>query len=134
MASKKLEELIEMTEQLPPFALVIEKTVIGETQTFKMEKGTGIQIGMFNIKNIAIARDFFSKGSLCPVHSHIEREMIIVYEGSLEVRYIDGTTVVLNKYDHVVISPQVGHCGFALEDTWFLAITLPSSEDWPNAG
>ena len=134
MASKKLEELVEMTEQLPPFALVIEKTVIGEIQTFKMEKGTGIQIGMFNIKNIAIARDFFSKGSLCPVHSHTEKEMIIVYEGSLEARYIDGTTVVLNKYDHVVIPPHVGHCGFALEDTWFLAITLPSSEDWPNAG
>jgi len=133
MSSKKLIELEEITKSLPNFAKMVAEITVGETQTFNMDSGTGIQIAMFNDKDIAIARGFFSKGSLCPIHSHSEKEIIIVYEGCMEIRFDDGSSKILNQYDHISIQPQIGHCGYAVEDTWFVAITLPASKEWPHA-
>lgn len=96
-----------------------------------MIEGDSFMIGLHKEKDIAVAREFASAGTKFPVHFHEELEYIIVYKGSVEIG-IDNGKIILNKGDFIRFEEGKTHSAFFLEDTWFLAITIPASKDWPG--
>jgi quercetin dioxygenase-like cupin family protein len=74
---------------------------------------------------------FNSKSSEFPQHKHAEREWLIVYEGKMIIK-IGDLEEELDPGESVMLDPGTPHSATFPEDTWYLAITIPSSPDWPK--
>lgn len=67
------------------------------------------------------------------MHAHKVHEWLIVYEGSFEME-INGEIKLLRKGDYVYIKPNSPHSVLnTLADSWFIAITVPADEGFPDA-
>lgn len=125
-----LDELRRLTANLPPFPSAIERQP-GFTR-HKMSCGESMSFPLWNDDGISCARWFNSSGSVFPAHAHDQREFIIVVNGSMlfaregeeESRYLPGQCAI--------IEPRVVHSARFLEDTWYLAVTVPACTDWPT--
>jgi len=128
--ANNLSKLRELTHNLP-----FPKETGQKTQGFKeheIECGTSLSWNLLNQPEIACGRWFLSAGSKFPVHAHNEREWIIVYKGSIYLNIENKEERRLTVGMSCVIEPGVSHFARTIEDCWYLAIVIPSSEDWPQ--
>ncbi|MGA8100888.1 MAG: cupin domain-containing protein, partial [Candidatus Acidiferrales bacterium] len=82
-------------------------------------------------ESVMVARILLKKGSLVPLHSHLNEQISYVLDGALQFR-LDGREIVVRSGEVLCIPPHMPHEVLALEDTVDLDIFNPPREDWIN--
>lgn len=136
MTESSINRLKELTEKLNEFDNYVDNNHCSMTEV-KMDEGTGLGFCLLYQPEIAVARWFSSKGSKFPRHKHDEKEWIIVYSGEMKITFYDENEDkigerILNEGDYCYNSPGTLHSASFNTDTWYIAITVPASKDWPN--
>ena len=142
MSNENLETLRLLTHELPPVPI---DPGDGERGFYRYptKDGIGTVIGwkLLAKDGIAVAHFFMSEGADYPEHGHEDsKEFILVYSGALEVRSDDplacvhfkDKTAVVRSGGCVCFEKQQVHSAKALEDTWFVAVTIPRDEAYPK--
>jgi quercetin dioxygenase-like cupin family protein len=80
---------------------------------------------------VMVARVLLKKGSLVPLHSHMNEQITYILEGTLQFQ-IDGREIVVRAGEVLCIPPHMPHAALALEDTVDLDIFNPPRQDWIN--
>ena len=125
----KLRELTRALE----FGGIVHKASSAEIKELNMEQGVSYMVGLYKTPVIAVARNYASQGCKFPKHHHLEWELLIVYEGEMNLS-VGGRAVNLTEKEFYYIDPGVEHEAFFPRETWFLAITMPASQSWPDGG
>jgi quercetin dioxygenase-like cupin family protein len=76
-----------------------------------------------------IARLWLGKGSVVPLHQHINQQVTMLQSGSLAIE-MDGERLVLKPGDVLVIPPNMPHLFEALEESRATDLFTPAREDW----
>jgi len=126
-----LPKLRDLTHNLPSFPKETGQKFEGFKQ-HEMEHGTSLSWNLLNQSEISCGRWFLSAGSRFPIHVHNEREWLIIYKGSLFVKIGENDEYRLTPGMSCTIEPKIPHFSRTIEDCWYLAIVIPSSEDWPK--
>jgi len=130
---ESLEKLRELTPKLevPLFTeFGVEK--IGEAIKYKIGKGTMLSVGLKKMGSIAVADTFMSKGSMALSHRHLQKEIVIVYEGAV-IFEVDNRNILLQEGDVLEINSNTPHSVVnVVEDTHVIAITIPADKSFPN--
>ena len=132
--SEHLNALRHLTERLPSFPPSVQDNSATYMET-KMEKGTSLAWSLKNIEAVACADWFNSAGSVFPAHTHGEKEFIIVYKGHAVVYVQEENSHLkhdLKAGDFLYVKPNAKHYAEFILDTWYLAITVPASKEWPS--
>ena len=129
-----LEELRGLTAQLRSEDL-FEAETTGPFTAYQLEteRGTAFSLILYRSARVAVMKVFCSAGTVIPCHSHgdLVKEILVVTQGEMTVRFADGTERTVCVSDEVSVPPGVIHsAGFAV-DTWFIAITIPAAASWP---
>ena len=82
-------------------------------------------------ESVMVARILLKKGSVVPLHSHLNEQITYVLDGALQFR-LDGREIVVRSGEVLCIPPHMPHEALALEDTVDLDIFNPPREDWLN--
>lgn len=93
--------------------------------------GQAFLMGLYKGSEMAVCRNFASAGSKWPEHYHNEWEMLIVYEGKMNLT-IGGDSHILKRKDSYYIREGVAHGASFPTDCWFLSVTIPGAEAFPN--
>ena len=89
---------------------------------------------LYKDKDVAVQMMYLPAGSQFPEHVHpAEKEWIIIIKGSAEVT-IEGTAHLFNAQDHFVVEPGQDHSGYAIDDLWHIAISIPADDGYPDVG
>jgi quercetin dioxygenase-like cupin family protein len=80
-------------------------------------------------ESVMVARILMKKGSVVPLHSHVNEQISYILEGALQFR-IDGREIVVRSGEVLCIPPNMPHEALALEDTEDLDIFNPPRQDW----
>jgi quercetin dioxygenase-like cupin family protein len=78
---------------------------------------------------ITIARLVLKKGAVVPLHSHVNEQVSTIDTGSLRF-VVDGTEVIINAGETLVIPPNLPHMAEAHEDCTATDVFTPLREDW----
>lgn len=130
-----IDDLKKLTEELPPVPKLEDfKRIVdnGDCVEYDLLDGVATSCCLFERDKVSVARTKVKKDGEFPLHFHNEKEYIIVYSGSL-LMTVDGEQKVYGEGDIVYVHDGFPHTGKAIEDTEFIAITIPKSEDFPNA-
>jgi len=99
----------------------------------KIENGDAFFFNLLNNDKIAVSNSFATKGSAFPCHSHEQTELIVVYDGKIEITFPkDKKKYIFGPKEFIYIQANQEHRGVILENTWMIAITMPPSPDWPT--
>src|SRR5579871_2065761 len=79
--------------------------------------------------SITIARIGLARGGMVPTHAHVNEQLLNMISGRLKV-VIDGSEMVLEGGQTLVIPPNIPHSVEALEDTVAVDVFSPRREDW----
>lgn len=128
-----------LTANLPPIPTLKEfklelfdsNDISQKHVVYDVEGGVCHSYSLFSSPEISVARTFISEGSIFPEHLHEETEYILIFSGSALIR-VDGKEKILRPGKCTVHEPNVPHWAKALEDTWFIAISIPYSKDYPE--
>jgi len=130
-----LDHLKKITEDLPAVPRLADFVVAKSNSSIEFDVGIGtcISYNLYSQNKVSVARTFVSSGGVLPKHKHLEKEILVVYSGRA-IFYLDkeGKKTILNEGDSVEINPETPHRIRALEDTWFIAISVPQSKDFPS--
>lgn len=142
MESEHLEKLKKLTPRLNELVLNKDNPKKGNPKGFieyKVKEGTCLGFPLYKIEEIGIQRAFLTKDAGFPIHIHDnEIEILVIYKGRGIARiYNDDGTLKEEKTleigDCIRIPMAVPHSWDMLEDTWLIGITIPTSEDYPDA-
>lgn len=122
--------LKELTKALE-FSGILSPASTRQVKEIDMRVGASFMVGLYKTDNIGIARNFASENSEFPEHFHNEWELLIVYSGEMHLT-IEGETHTLKEKDFFYILPQQKHKAYFPVNTWFIAITMPASDSWPD--
>lgn len=78
----------------------------------------------------ATCSQFLNTPGRFSVHSHDQREWLIIYHGSMLLTVGDEPERRLGVGDHAVIDPGVSHLARFDEACEYYAITVPATRDW----
>lgn len=129
---KILDKLNELTPNLPAPTLSKYKAANGLITTYNFESGSAISENIYSIPEVGIAKTFIKGGTTFDIHHHeYSGEWIIVLSGELKI-YVDSEYETLLKYDSVRIGAKKPHFAIAVQDTTFIAITIPRDDGFPE--
>ncbi len=80
-------------------------------------------------EQVMVARILLGKGSIVPLHQHVNEQISYILEGALKF-WIDGKEIVVRAGEVLCIPPNMPHKAEALEDTVDLDIFYPPRQDW----
>ena len=103
----------------------------GSTVEFDMTEGVGYMVGIMQKEQIAVAKNICGKDALFPQHAHEVWELLVVYKGTMHLT-VDGEIKILNEKDFYYLNPGTPHSAYFPIDCEFLAITMPSADEWPG--
>ena len=137
---EELAVLRQLVSELPP----LPTRVVGDVATLDMVRGKGTGIGILADPRASVAVWDFSAGAVCPEHKHDQREWIIVIEGELHLCVNDverktshynvrGRNIVLLPGDYYFVEGGTRHSAESPIATTLIAITVPKSEEFPDA-
>jgi len=102
-----------------------------------VKEGVSFSQGLKKISKIAVADTVVSDGAIFGPHYHKEREIIIVYEGALKMWRGAGNDEddysLIKEREVFICEPNIPHRAQAIGETRFIAITMPSAKDFPDA-
>jgi len=129
-AKSKLEASFKKVQDLT-YVDMIEQQPNG-SQNFKLNSGGGHTAGLMKTPLIAVAKTKFEKYSVMESHPHAEKEIIIVYSGSMTI-CSNNTKTKMNVGGVIEIDPQMEHAAFTEnEECEFIAITIPANINFPE--
>lgn len=155
--NESIAKLKELTAKLPSFPVPVEILNFGPLGN-KWEKGNpgfGEVVPLLDATNagykeykmkegecfawfihrsgndVAVHRWFNSRGTKFPEHSHAEKELKVIYQGTMQLTR-NGKTEVLKKGDFVYIEPNSVHSSTFPEDCKYITITIPPAKEFPN--
>jgi len=127
-----------LTDNLPPVPTLgefkgelFDKEHSNKHLTYDIVGGVCHSYVLFSSPEISVARTFVSAGGEFPEHLHEQTEYALIFSGSALIR-VKEEERVLRVGEFIVYDPMVPHWAKALEDTWFIAITIPYSKDYPE--
>ena len=97
-----------------------------------MANGECLGVGLYRNKDVAVQKIFMSKGARLELHGHRETEYGIMYKGSIKM-VVDGKEHIIKQNQCIRIPSSKTHTAHTLEDSWMIWITIPASEDYPDA-
>ena len=126
------EELKKLTNDLPAIPKLADfmKKQEGYVE-YDVENGTSLSHSLLSQSEISVAKTFVSSGGKFPEHKHDEKQFILIFIGSAVI-YVDKKRQILKTGDCMIFKSNVPHRATALEDTWFIVVTIPYSKDLPN--
>jgi quercetin dioxygenase-like cupin family protein len=127
-----LTRIRELTEKLD-FSQIIDRRNNGESIEYALEQGKAMSFGLWKTQEIAVARTVMSEGAKWQKHSHDEKEIVIVYRGSIKIIH-DDHEVLLVEGDTYTIEPGNRHEAISANGCDVIAITIPAADDWPAGG
>lgn len=125
MQGSNLAFLRELTHQMTLQDVV--RTKGSDWVRYDVEHGNCIGVGLLHERSVAVQKSFMSKGTVFPKHIHDETELLVVYEGAIEV---DGRQYSVSEV--VRFHNGQEHTVKALEDTWLIGIIIPASSAYPD--
>lgn len=132
--NSRLIRIKELTQN--PLAVPFSKTIRkldNTTSEFSLSIGSGELVGLYSDVNSSVALAKLQAGTLFPWHSHKECEVLTVTVGVMLVEIIDRSIVTVHPGDSIAIPTNIPHRAEFPEYTEVIAITVPSTEDFPNA-
>jgi unsaturated pyranuronate lyase len=84
---------------------------------------------VIHTEQMTIAKLWLGKGSVVPLHEHMNQQTTMLTSGALEFE-MGGEKFVLHPGDVLVIPPNVPHRVEALEDSTATDLFTPAREDW----
>lgn len=130
--SDNIQKLEKLVDKLPDLSAIV-RNLMGPHVEYDVGDGLCVGFGLFNNERVAVQRTAMSKGTVFPRHKHEAKEVIIVTFGKLKVR-CDGMEKELQVGDVFYFPHGQDHSIEALEDTWMIALTIPSAKGYPHAG
>jgi quercetin dioxygenase-like cupin family protein len=126
------EELKKLTDDLPaiPKLEYFMRKEEGHVE-YEVGNGTAISYSLLSQSEISVAKTFVSSGGKFPEHKHDEKQFILIFVGSAVI-YVDKKRQILKTGECMIFESSVPHRATALEDTWFIVITIPYSKDLPE--
>lgn len=124
--------LQEITKALEFSGIVYERSP-AQIVELEMDSGTSYMVGLYKTPIIAVARNYASAGCRFPPHRHNEWELLIVYQGEMQL-HVGEKEVVLKERGFYYLNPNTDHWAYFPVESWFLAITMPASSSWPEGG
>ena len=132
-----LEKLRFLTKVLPivPKIAELKMPIDGPSSVeYPIKDGVCLSYALFSSPDVSVARTFVTAGGIFPEHKHDETEYGLIVSGSAMVRSGDETKeTFVGPGDMLIYEPGVVHYARALEDIWFIAMTIPYSKDYPDA-
>ena len=131
------ETPLDVLERITPTLSDIGRRIILDNDldtSFEVyaEDGESLLWGLVNDGELAIAKGFMSAGTTFPEHKHADiHEYGIILDGSVVVTLGDEQ-ITLATSESIHIRPDTAHSIFAEVDTWYVAITIPADEAFPN--
>lgn len=129
---KSIEEFKDLTNDLIDIESTIAQQTPGEIK-YEFKNGYGLGYNLYNTESVAVQRFFISKGAIIENHIHEkENEILGVYWGEIQV------TIKKKKYDltpeepNIIIPKNTKHICKAIEDSWMVAILIPSAREYPK--
>lgn len=136
MGRENLNLLKELTEELPAIPKLeqfIHNTGDkGKYIEYKADSGTAIGFNLLWQTRVAVQKTFLSANTIFPRHMHEGIELIIVFEGLLEVECEGGELKVLDVGDVIQIKEKIPHHARSIKDSWLIVITIPADKDFPK--
>lgn len=132
MVDDNLVVLKKLTESLK-FEDIVYENKPPETIELEMDSGTSYMVGLFKNEIVAVARNYASAGCQFPEHDHEQWELLIVYSGEMHLA-IGGKKRILKPKNFYYMNPGDVHSAYFPKETWFLAITMPAADSWPEGG
>lgn len=132
MSIQKLKELTETLPKLPLLEELVERHSKEYAEFSVDEGGPIISLNCYKSSSVAIVRVFAEQHTKMKFHTQAEYEYILVYQGQIQVTFESGEVFKLKKSDFLSIPPNMGHRAEWLENSWFIAITIPAAEGYPD--
>lgn len=82
-------------------------------------------------QQVMLARLLLRKGCIVPLHSHVNEQLSMIFEGALKF-WIDGREIIVRAGEVLTIPPNMPHKAEALEDTRGIDVFDPPRADWIN--
>lgn len=137
MGETPLDVLERITPTLSDFSRVHTLSdALGDFTEHEGINGTSLMWGLHKEDSIAIAKGYISGGSNFPEHIHdCAVEYIFMLSGCMEFFFPDKQleTTKLIKGNSIKIPANVVHSVRIDMDTWYIAITIPADEAFPDA-
>ena len=130
-------QLEAITDNLPDFPYILERFRNGHVE-YELEQGHSEAWNLLYIKGVIAVADWRNtKGTVFPLHAHEESEWFLMIEGSMELYMTKPDSeheehLHLGVKDFIHIVPETKHRAIFYEDSRYLAIVMPSREDWPH--
>ena len=129
MDKKEINVLYEMIEQIPDH--LVFNFGPEEWASVKVVNGESKVRSIMRIKEICILDSELTPLTEVEIHYHDEKEIFIVYEGTITVTIKD----VIHKYsagEVVEISPNTPHFVKTDDGCKLIAITIPANKYWSD--
>jgi len=96
-----------------------------------VESGKCTYYGLLKVDNIAIANCMAESNTRFRLHTHKEKEYLLLYEGEMLLT-IEGKNYTLKPGDVYYVLPEVEHTKYFKRPSKFIAITIPASQSFPD--
>lgn len=133
MGESYLKELKELTPRLPDLMEIV-RSFNGDCVVYDLDVGETIGFGLLKNPLVAVQKARLTPGAEFPLHLHNEIEHLILYKGDLTINFSNGERVNMILGDHCKIIPGEAHSCYTKGGAWLIAITIPASEGYPDAG
>ena len=132
MEETPLEALERITPTLSDIG--VKNNGLGDVLRHEMVQGTNLLWGLHKEDDLAIAKGFMSAESEFPVHVHEgSHEYVFVLSGCMTFHFPDTKDFkTLERGNQIHILPDVAHYVTAQKDTWYVVMTIPADEAFPN--
>ena len=84
---------------------------------------------VIHTEHLTIAHLWLGKGSIVPLHKHVNQQITMLQSGALEFE-MGGEMFVLKAGDVLVIPPDMPHRVVALEESTATDLFTPARADW----
>lgn len=118
------KDLEQLTERLPQISSLSTYTEYEVTQG-----GPLFAFTLYHHPDIAIVRAFAGAGTTIEVHTHVEQEFYILYEGEMLMRYEKGDEQKLISPQQHYVPSGIPHGFCCPVNTWMVVITIPAAPD-----
>jgi len=126
-----MDILEQLTKTLPDLSVFARGEALG-CMEYEVEGGTSFGWNLLNIGEVAVQRNFMSKGTTFPGHTHPSNEWVVVSKGKLQFTIDHEQQDVVYIGQCQFLPANCFHSAYALEDTSIIGITVPAAEGYPD--